>query len=133
MENALKKLAKQLDVYDEASLTTMWDKLAERVGNFEPTKEWEINVLMLGMIQALRWKNQLFNYNWSESLRANSLQKKKGQENPWPEFSLDNPPANTQDSAAGSGSNSSVSGPGSLGKKGGKVLSFGAVKDDKPI
>lgn len=133
MENALKKLAKQLDVYDEASLTAMWDRLAERVGNFEPTKEWEINVLMLGMIQALRWKNQLFNYNWSESLRANSLQKKKGQENPWPEFSLDNPPTNTKDSTTGPDSDFGVSGPGSLGKKGGKVLSFGAVKDDKPV
>ena len=133
MENALKKLAKQLDVYDEASLTAMWDRLAERVGNFEPTKEWETNVLMLGMIQALRWKNQLFNYNWSESLRANSLQKKKGQDNPWPEFSLDNPASSSEDLAAGSVPNSDVSGPGSFDKKGGKVLSFGAIKDDESV
>ena len=132
MENALRKLAKQLDVYDEASLTAMWDRLAEQVEKFEPTKEWETSALMLGMIQALRWKNQLFNYNWSESLRANSLQKKKGQENPWPEFSLDNASAESSDttknSAAGAHSK-----PTSLGKKGGKVLSFGAVKDNEPV
>jgi hypothetical protein len=30
-------------------------------------------VLMLGMVQALRWKNQLFNYNWSENLKAKSV------------------------------------------------------------
>ena len=130
MENALRKLAKQLDVYDEASLTAMWDRLAEQVEKFEPTKEWETAALMLGMIQALRWKNQLFNYNWSESLRANSIQKKKGQENPWPEFSLDDPSpsSDSENSAAGSASK-----PAGFGKKGGKVLSFGAIKDNEPV
>ena len=131
MENALRKLAKQLDVYDEASLTAMWDRLAEQVEKFEPTKEWETTALMLGMVQALRWKNQLFNYNWSESLRANSIQKKKGQENPWPEFSLDNPSPEAganKNSATGPASNSA-----SLGKKGGKVLSFGTIKNNEPV
>ncbi len=131
MENALRKLAKQLDVYDEASLTAMWDRLAEQVENFEPTKEWETAALMLGMIQALRWKNQLFNYNWSESLRANSMQKKKGQENPWPEFSLDDPshsPHAAKNSATGPASK-----PAGFGKKRGKVLSFGAIKNNEPV
>ena len=131
MENALRKLAKQLDVYDEASLTAMWDRLAEQVEKFEPTKEWETAALMLGMIQALRWKNQLFNYNWSESLRANSIQKKKGQENPWPEFSLDDPshsPHAAKNSATGPASK-----PAGFGKKGGKVLSFGAIKNNEPV
>ena len=131
MENAIRKLAKKIDVYDEASLTAMWDRLAEQVENFEPTKEWETAALMLGMIQALRWKNQLFNYNWSESLRANSMQKKKGQENPWPEFSLDD--SSHSPHAAKNSATGPASKPASFGKKRGKVLSFGAIKDNEPV
>ena len=133
MEKALRKLARQLDVYDEASLTALWDKLARQVENFEPTKEWEESVLMLGMVQALRWKNQLFNYNWSENLKMKSLLKtKKGQENPWPEFSLEEP-ADLQDSSIGSPSHSG--GPKGAGarEKRGKVLSFGSIKNDDSV
>jgi hypothetical protein len=69
MERILEKLAQQLNAYDEASLMSLWDKYAERVQHFEPTKRWEEAVLIFGFIQALRWKNQLFNYHWSESAR----------------------------------------------------------------
>jgi len=126
MENALRKLARQLDVYDEASLTTMWDKLAEQVENFEPTKEWEETVLMLGMVQALRWKNQLFNYNWSETLKVKSVIKKKGQENPWPEFSIEK----SEDAKElEPGIDKGIA----ARKKRGKVLSFGAVKNNDSV
>ena len=114
------------DVYDEASLTAMWDKLADQVENFEPTKEWEETVLMLGMVQALRWKNQLFNYNWSETLKVKSVVKKKGQENPWPEFSLEKA-EDLEDL------DSSSSGTAAVREKRGKLLSFGAVKNNDPV
>ncbi len=125
MEKALRKLARQLDVYDEASLTSIWDKLATEVENFEPTKEWEETVLMLGMVQALRWKNQLFNYNWSENLKAKSVVRKKGQENPWPEFNLEK--ADGQELASGAGDS------GTAREQRGKVLSFGSVKNDDTV
>ena len=125
MEKALRKLARQLDVYDEASLTSIWDKLATEVENFEPTKEWEETVLMLGMVQALRWKNQLFNYNWSENLKAKSVVRKKGQENPWPEFNIEK--GDEQELASGAGDS------GTAREQRGKVLSFGSVKNDDTV
>ena len=65
MENVLLKLARQLVSYDEASLANLWDKYAELVEHFEPTKRWEEAVLILGLIQSVRFKNQLFNHHWA--------------------------------------------------------------------
>lgn len=70
MEKLLKRLAKQLQTVDEASLMSLWDKYQERVRIFEPTKNWEEAVLVLSMIQAVRWKNQLFNSKWAEQHRT---------------------------------------------------------------
>lgn len=67
MEHVLLKLAKQLNAFDEASLMSLWEKYAETVQRFEPTKRWEEAALVFGFIQSLRWKNQLFNYNWSQN------------------------------------------------------------------
>ena len=66
MEKVLAKLAKQLNNYDEASLINLWEKYAEQVKRFEPSRRWEESVLILSMIQAVRFKNQLFNLHWSE-------------------------------------------------------------------
>lgn len=66
MEKILLKLARQLASYDEASLISLWERYAEQVKRFEPTKRWEEAVLILSMIQAVRFKNQLFNLHWSE-------------------------------------------------------------------
>lgn len=128
MEKVLRKLAQQLNIYDEASLMALWDSLSEQVASFEPTKEWEEAVLMLSMVQAVRWKNQLFNLNWSESLRAGSRElKKKGQEeNLWPGFSLEK-------SEPGASSASPADGAATAREKRGKVLSFRPVKDHKPV
>ena len=63
MEKALQKLANQMVAYDEASLMDLWEKYAEEVRLFEPTRRWEEAALVFGMIQAVRMKNQLFNYN----------------------------------------------------------------------
>lgn len=58
----LLKMAAQLNAFDEASLMVLWEKMAEEVENFEPTKRWEEHAIALGMIQSLHMKNQLFNY-----------------------------------------------------------------------
>lgn len=66
MERALHKLAKQLRGLDEASLMSLWPKYAEAVKSFEPSQKWEDDVLVLCLIQAVRFKNQLFNYHWAD-------------------------------------------------------------------
>ena len=66
MEKVLVKLARQLNNYDEASLVSMWERYGEVVKRFEPSKRWEEAVLILSMIQAVRFKNQLFNLHWAE-------------------------------------------------------------------
>ncbi len=67
MENALLKLARQINAYDEASLMSLWEKYADIVAHFEPTKRWEEAVIVFNLIQSVRLKNQLFNYNWAKS------------------------------------------------------------------
>jgi len=67
LEKALLKLARQINAYDEASLMSLWEKYAEKVNRFEPTKRWEESVLVFNLIQSTRFKNQLFNYNWAQS------------------------------------------------------------------
>ncbi len=66
MEKLLLKLARQLDSLDEASLMSLWSKYATLTSRFEPTKRWEEACLVFSLIQAKRWKNQLFNYSWSQ-------------------------------------------------------------------
>ncbi|MDY0306987.1 MAG: hypothetical protein ACEB74_05500 [Desulfovibrio aminophilus] len=67
IERALLKIARQINAYDEASLMDLWEKYAEKVRRFEPTKRWEESALLFGIIQGMRLKNQLFNYNWAQS------------------------------------------------------------------
>lgn len=67
LENALAKLARQLVAFDEASLMDLWERYAESVRQFEPTRRWEEAALVFGLIQAVRMKNQLFNYNLAAS------------------------------------------------------------------
>jgi len=68
VETVLQKLAKQLNEFDEASLMSLWDRYASQVEHFEPSKRWEEAALILSFIQAVRFKNQLFNFNWSKGL-----------------------------------------------------------------
>jgi hypothetical protein len=65
MERMLLKMANQLNAYDEASLMGCWEKYAMLVGRFEPTKRWEEAVLVFSLIQAVRFKNQLFNQHFA--------------------------------------------------------------------
>ncbi len=75
MEQLLVKLARQLDSLDEASLMALWDDYANKVNHFEPTKRWEEAALIFSLIQAKRWKNQLFNYQWATQLRPENVEK----------------------------------------------------------
>lgn len=69
MEQMLLKMARQLDALDEASLMGLWEKYMQIVSRFEPSQRWQEAVLVLSLIQAKHWKNQLFNVQWSERLR----------------------------------------------------------------
>lgn len=70
MEKLLQKIARQLDSLDEASLMALWSKYATLTSRFEPTKRWEEACLIFSLIQAKRWKNQLFNYTWAQQRAA---------------------------------------------------------------
>lgn len=67
MEKMLQKLARQLDGMDEASLMALWSKYATITSRFEPTRRWEEACLIFSLIQAKRFKNQLFNYCWKQA------------------------------------------------------------------
>lgn len=70
MEKMLQRIASQLAAYDEASLLSLWDKYSREVETFQPTKQWEESVLILCLLQSVRWKNQLFNSKWMEQRSA---------------------------------------------------------------
>jgi len=70
LEKMLERLASQLAAYDEASLLSLWDKYYREVETFQPTREWEESVIILCLLQAVRWKNQLFNSKWMEQRSA---------------------------------------------------------------
>ncbi len=113
MEHLLTKLARQLDTLDEASLMALWDKYAATVGRFEPSRRWEEAALIFSLIQAKRWKNQLFNYYWAQQARPRD-------DGPPPQtsFTLE-PPRSGADGDAGAPA-----------QKRCKVLSFRPVKSD---
>ncbi|XPV77152.1 MAG: hypothetical protein ACNI27_04325 [Desulfovibrio sp.] len=67
MEKAVLKIARQILSYDEASLTSLWEHFASRVDRYEPSTRWEEAAVALGVIQAVRMKNQLFNYQLAQS------------------------------------------------------------------
>ena len=96
MEKLLARLAHQLDALDEASLMGLWSKYAALTSAFEPTRRWEENALIFSLIQAKRWKNQLFNYNWACQSRPEGA---VGPDGPGlaPFFSLERPPAEAEE------------------------------------
>ncbi|WP_319780283.1 hypothetical protein [Maridesulfovibrio sp.] len=117
MEKALLKLAKQLNAYDEASLTELWNKYEAEVADFEPTRKWEEAAVVFGMIQAVRLKNQLFNYHWAQAAGPESM-------SPRPDFV----PEKGEDELFGSKTKSSTSGSTGSGK-GSKVIRLQPRKD----
>ena len=122
MERMLQKIAKQLCGFDEASLMELWERYARKVARFEPSREWEEAAIILTLLQGMRWKNQLFNHHWSESLKANPQPLPEDQ---LPVFSLQPKPGEALEAGAGASASSGVD-----RQERGKVLSFRTVKDD---
>ncbi len=89
MEKLLARLAQQLDAIDEASLMSLWSKYATTASRFEPTKRWEEATLIFSLIQAKRWKNQLFNYYWSQQSRPGAQDQIEAPESLAPDFGLE--------------------------------------------
>lgn len=85
MQRVIEKMARTLDEYDEASLMQLWQHYAVTVREFEPTKRWEEAVLALCLVQAVHWKNQLFNYH----LALGATPAAKGDLPPLPGFDFD--------------------------------------------
>jgi len=69
MQQMLEQMAKKLNQYDEASLMQLWQHFASQVHEFEPSRRWEEAALALCLIQAVHWKNQLFNYQLALSAK----------------------------------------------------------------
>lgn len=121
MDKALNRLARQLLAFDEASLTSMWERYSAAVEKFEPTQRWEEAAVMLGMIQAVRWKNQLFNHHWK-------LMREPG-DTPGAPLHQVSPPLPAPDFGPPSG----PVGDGEVRDKRGKVLRFRPREDDDPV
>lgn len=114
MEHQLLKIARQIDSFDEASLMALWERYAAIVSHFEPTKRWEEAALVLSIIQAKRWKNQLFNQQWLSRVQ------KDGADSDAPRLSFDleggdRPAASSRREAPA--------------KKRGELVSFGPIKE----
>ena len=120
----LQKIAKQLCDFDEASLMELWERYTRKVARFEPSREWEEAAVVLTLIQGMRWKNQLFNHHWAESLKAAPTSPPTDQ---LPVFSLHAPEGDKSQPGPASGS---VPATGVDRQERCKVLSFRTVKDD---
>jgi hypothetical protein len=61
LESALDKLAETILSFDEASLSSLWERYKGRMEQFEPSKEWEKAIIIFFIINAVRAKNHIFN------------------------------------------------------------------------
>lgn len=67
MEKSLQKLAKKIMSYDETALMSLWETYAKKVSRFEPSQRWEEAVVILNIIQAVRFKTLLLKQHWDAS------------------------------------------------------------------
>ncbi|MFW5734893.1 MAG: hypothetical protein ACOCWR_07530 [Oceanidesulfovibrio sp.] len=127
MEKVLIKLARQLNAYDEASLMSLWETYAARVQHFEPTKRWEEAALVFSFLQAIRWKNQLFNYHWAQAA-------KPGKNAPLPPLhEVENDPFRELAELSGEKSGEGGAPEGNDPGKRAKVLHFRPREDDESV
>jgi len=61
LENSLQKIAESILHFDEASLTSLWEKYKNQIEQFSPSPEWEKAVIIFSIINAVRAKNAIFN------------------------------------------------------------------------
>lgn len=123
-------MAQQLNAYDEASMTALWEKYATIVEKFEPSKRWEEAALIFSLIQAVRMKNQLFNQNLAASVELSEDRNLPGLDHAvaWLEKRKRDTASTAQETPSESGTVGE-----SKPLKRRKVLSFGVRKGDKPV
>lgn len=63
IEKSLNKIAENILLLDEASLTSLWDNYKNKVKQISNTAEWERSVIIFSIINAVRAKNAVFNEN----------------------------------------------------------------------
>ena len=78
LENSLNKIAENILHFDEASLTSLWDRYKNKVEKFSISPEWEKAVIIFSIINAVRAKNAIFNENL---LKNNPTTKTKSPQN----------------------------------------------------
>ncbi len=61
LDQALEKMAGKILGFDEASLTSLWEKYKRKMEHFEVSREWEKAVIVFFIINAVRAKNHIFN------------------------------------------------------------------------
>lgn len=144
MERVLLKMAKQLNEYDEASLTALWERYARLVQEFEPSRRWEEASLVFSFIQAVRFKNQLFNKHLAENARPGGTHPQAElvrEISAWAERGAEKGPDKESGKGpgkgkaggrgSGNGTENASGGPGA--EKRCKVLHFRRSKTDKPV
>jgi uncharacterized GH25 family protein len=66
IEEALEGIAEKILAFDEASLSSLWEKYKEKTETFEPTKEWEKATIVFFIINSVKAKNHIFNEQISQ-------------------------------------------------------------------
>jgi hypothetical protein len=61
LDHTLEKMAEKILGFDEASLTSLWEKYKNRMEHFDVSREWERAVIVFFIINAVRAKNHIFN------------------------------------------------------------------------
>jgi hypothetical protein len=61
LDHTLEKMAEKILGFDEASLTSLWEKYKRKMEHFEVSREWEKAVIVFFIINAVRAKNHIFN------------------------------------------------------------------------
>jgi hypothetical protein len=61
LDQTLEKMAEKILGFDEASLTSLWERYKRKMEHFEVSREWEKAVIVFFIINAVRAKNHIFN------------------------------------------------------------------------
>ncbi|MFA6412304.1 MAG: hypothetical protein WCW53_06365 [Syntrophales bacterium] len=61
LDQTPEKMAEKILGFDEASLTSLWEKYKRKMEHFEVSREWERAVIVFFIINAVRAKNHIFN------------------------------------------------------------------------
>jgi len=85
LENSLNKIAETMLHFDEASLTSLWEKYKNKMEQFSTSREWEKAVIIFSIINAVRAKNTIFNKNLLNNNSTNQTKSpsKKHKEKPY--------------------------------------------------